>query len=236
MAASNMLTRPQNLAADLQAVRDRITAAALTAGRDPVSVTLVGVSKTHPAAVVQAAIAAGLTDLGENYVQEAVAKIDGIADPRVTWHLIGPLQGNKTRDVAERFQWVHTVDREKIARRLSEQRPHHAPPLQVCLQVRLGGEESKSGVEPHELEALAGQVAVLPRLRLRGLMCIPPAEEDPARQRHWFAELRRLRDALNARGHALDVLSMGMSADLELAIAEGATHVRVGTAIFGPRP
>jgi len=236
MAASNMLTRPQNLAADLQAVRDRITAAALTAGRDPVSVTLVGVSKTHPAAVVQAAIAAGLTDLGENYVQEAVAKIDGIADPRVTWHLIGPLQGNKTRDVAERFQWVHTVDREKIARRLSEQRPHHAPPLQVCLQVRLGGEESKSGVEPQVLEALAGQVAVLPRLRLRGLMCIPPAEEDPARQRHWFAELRRLRDALNARGHALDVLSMGMSADLELAIAEGATHVRVGTAIFGPRP
>ncbi|MBS1200428.1 MAG: YggS family pyridoxal phosphate-dependent enzyme [Proteobacteria bacterium] len=236
MAASNMLTRPQNLAADLQAVRDRITAAALTAGRDPVSVTLVGVSKTHPAAVVQAAIAAGLTDLGENYVQEAVAKIDGIADPRVTWHLIGPLQGNKTRDVAERFQWVHTVDREKIARRLSEQRPHHAPPLQVCLQVRLGGEESKSGVEPQELEALAGQVAVLPRLRLRGLMCIPPAEEDPARQRHWFAELRRLRDALNARGHALDVLSMGMSADFELAIAEGATHVRVGTAIFGPRP
>ena len=236
MAASNMLTRPQNLAADLQAVRDRITAAALTAGRDPVSVTLVGVSKTHPATVVQAAIAAGLTDLGENYVQEAVAKIDGIADPRVTWHLIGPLQGNKTRDVAERFQWVHTVDREKIARRLSEQRPHHAPPLQVCLQVRLGGEESKSGVEPQELEALAGQVAVLPRLRLRGLMCIPPAEEDPARQRHWFAELRRLRDALNARGHALDVLSMGMSADFELAIAEGATHVRVGTAIFGPRP
>jgi len=236
MAASNMLTRPQNLAADLQAVRDRITAAALTAGRDPVSVTLVGVSKTHPAAVVQAAIAAGLTDLGENYVQEAVAKIDGIADPRVTWHLIGPLQGNKTRDVAERFQWVHTVDREKIARRLSEQRPLHAPPLQVCLQVRLGGEESKSGVEPQELEALAGQVAVLPRLRLRGLMCIPPAEEDPARQRHWFAELRRLRDALNARGHALDVLSMGMSADFELAIAEGATHVRVGTAIFGPRP
>ena len=236
MAASNMLTRPQNLAADLQAVRDRITAAALTAGRDPVSVTLVGVSKTHPAAVVQAAIAAGLTDLGENYVQEAVAKIDAIADPRVTWHLIGPLQGNKTREVAERFQWVHTVDREKIARRLSEQRPHHAPPLQVCLQVCLGGEESKSGVEPQELEALAGQVAVLPRLRLRGLMCIPPAEEDPARQRHWFAELRRLRDALNARGHALDVLSMGMSADFELAIAEGATHVRVGTAIFGPRP
>jgi hypothetical protein len=236
MAASNMLTRPQNLAANLQAVRDRITAAAIAAGRDPAAITLVGVSKTHPAVAVRAAIAAGLADFGENYVQEAVEKIDEIADPRVTWHLIGPLQSNKTREVAERFQWVHTVDREKIARRLSEQRPHYAPPMQVCLQVHLGGEESKSGVDPGALEALAGQVAGLPRLQLRGLMCIPPVEEDPARQRHWFAELRRMRDALNARGHRLDVLSMGMSADFEAAIAEGATHVRVGTALFGPRP
>jgi pyridoxal phosphate enzyme (YggS family) len=150
--------------------------------------------------------------------------------------LIGPLQSNKTREVAERFQWVHTVDREKVARRLSEQRPHYAPPLQVCLQVHLGDEPTKSGAAPAALEALAAQVAGLQRLRLRGLMCIPPAEDDPARQRHWFAELRRLRDSLNSRGHALDVLSMGMSADFELAIAEGATHVRIGTAIFGSRP
>jgi pyridoxal phosphate enzyme (YggS family) len=236
MAASNMLTRPQNLPASLHAVRGRIAAAAVAAGRDPASVTLVGVSKTQPASAVRAAIEAGLADFGENYVQEAVAKIDEVAAPGVAWHLIGPLQSNKTREVAERFQWVHTVDREKIARRLSEQRPHYAPPLQVCLQVRLGDEPTKSGAAPEALEALAAQVAPLPRLQLRGLMCIPPAEDDPARQRHWFAELRRLRDSLNSRGHALDVLSMGMSADFELAIAEGATHVRIGTAIFGSRP
>jgi len=231
-----MLTGPQNLAANLQAVQQRIAAAARAAGRDPGSVTLIGVSKTQPVAAVREAIAAGLHDLGENYVQEAVAKLEEIADPGVSWHLIGPLQSNKTREVAARFQWVHTVDREKIASRLSEQRPHYAPPLQVCLQVHLGGEDTKSGVAPEAVGALAGQVAALPRLRLRGLMCIPPVEEDAARQRHWFAELRRLRDGLNARGHALDVLSMGMSADYELAIAEGATHVRIGTAIFGPRP
>ena len=236
MAASNMLTRPQNLPASLHEVRGRIAAAAVAAGRDPASVTLVGVSKTQPASAVRAAIEAGLGDFGENYVQEAVAKIDEVAAPGVAWHLIGPLQSNKTREVAERFQWVHTVDREKIARRLSEQRPHYAPPLQVCLQVRLGDEPTKSGAAPAALEALAAQVAPLPRLQLRGLMCIPPAEDDPARQRHWFAELRRLRDSLNSRGHALDVLSMGMSADFELAIAEGATHVRIGTAIFGSRP
>jgi pyridoxal phosphate enzyme (YggS family) len=236
MAASNMLTRPQNLPASLRTVRDRIAAAAVAAGRDPASVTLVGVSKTQPASAVRAAIEAGLADFGENYVQEAVAKIDEVAGTGIAWHLIGPLQSNKTREVAERFQWVHTVDREKVARRLSEQRPHYAPPLQVCLQVRLGDEPTKSGAAPEALEALAAQVAPLPRLQLRGLMCIPPAEDDPARQRHWFAELRRLRDSLNSRGHALDVLSMGMSADFELAIAEGATHVRIGTAIFGSRP
>jgi pyridoxal phosphate enzyme (YggS family) len=198
-------------------------------------VTLIGVSKTHPVSAIRAAVAAGLTDLGENYVREAVAKIGEVADAAVTWHFIGALQSNKTREVAESFQWVHTVDRLKIATRLSEQRPHYAPPLQVCLQVNIGAEDTKSGVQPGALGELAGAVAALPRLRLRGLMCIPPPEDDEGRQRHWFAELRRLRDQLNAAGHALDALSMGMSGDFELAIAEGATHVRVGTAIFGAR-
>jgi pyridoxal phosphate enzyme (YggS family) len=231
-----MLTGPQNLAENLRQVRSRIAAAAGAAGRDPASVTLIGASKSQPAAAVSAAVAAGLGDLGENYVQEAVAKINLLANPAVTWHFIGALQGNKTREVASHFQWVHTVDRERIARRLSAQRPAHAPALQVCLQVRLGGEASKSGVEPDALGPLVDTVAVLPGLRLRGLMCIPPEESDPGRQRHWFAELRRLRDRLDAGGRRLDVLSMGMSGDFELAIAEGATHVRVGTALFGPRP
>jgi pyridoxal phosphate enzyme (YggS family) len=230
-----MLTSPQNLAANLQQVRLRVETAARAAGRDPAGVTLIGVSKTHPVSAIRAAVAAGLTDLGENYVQEAVEKIGAVADAKVTWHFIGALQSNKTREVAGSFQWVHTVDRLKIATRLSEQRPHYAPPLQVCLQVNIGAEDTKSGVPPGALGELAGAVAALPRLRLRGLMCIPPPEDDEGRQRHWFAELRRLRDGLNAAGHALDALSMGMSGDFELAIAEGATHVRVGTAIFGTR-
>lgn len=230
-----MLTVPQNPASRLAAVRARIDAAARAAGRDPDSVTLIGVSKAQPAGAVREAAGAGLADVGENYVQEAVGKMDALAGLPLTWHFIGPLQSNKTRPVAERFQWAHSVDRLKVARRLSEQRPHYGPPLQVCLQVHLGGEASKSGVEPGELPALAEAVAELPRLALRGLMAVPPAEVDPARQRHWFAELRRLREALVAAGHRLDVLSMGMSADFELAIAEGATHVRVGTAIFGAR-
>ena len=230
-----MLTVPQNPPSRLAAVRERIAAAARAAGRDPASVTLIGVSKAQPAGAVRAAAAEGLGDVGENYVQEALAKMDELADLAVTWHFIGPLQANKTRPVAERFQWVHSVDRAKIARRLSEQRPHYAPPLNVCLQVHLGDEPSKSGIDPSGLPALAAEVAALPRLALRGLMCVPPPEADAARQRHWFAELRRLRDALVAGGHRLDALSMGMSADFEAAIAEGATHVRVGTAIFGAR-
>ena len=230
-----MLTGPQNLAENLRRVRRRVETAARAAGRDPAGVTLIGVSKTHTVSAIRAAVAAGLTDLGENYVREAVDKIGKLADAAVTWHFIGALQSNKTREVAESFQWVHTVDRLKIATRLSEQRPHYAPPLQVCLQVNIGAEDTKSGVQPGALGELAGAVAALPRLRLRGLMCIPPPEDDAGRQRHWFAELRRLRDGLNAAGHALDALSMGMSGDFELAIAEGATHVRVGTAIFGAR-
>jgi pyridoxal phosphate enzyme (YggS family) len=230
-----MLTIPQNPASRLAAVRARIAAAACAAGRDPGSITLIGVSKAQPADAIRDAAAAGLTDVGENYVQEAVGKMDSLADLPLTWHFIGPLQSNKTRPVAERFQWVHSVDRLKVARRLSEQRPHYAAPLMVCLQVRLGDEETKSGAAPADLPALAAGVAALPRLVLRGLMCVPPAEDDPARQRHWFAELRQLRDGLNAGGHRLDVLSMGMSADFEMAIAEGATHIRVGTSIFGAR-
>jgi pyridoxal phosphate enzyme (YggS family) len=230
-----MLTVPQNLPENLLQVHTRIATAARAAGRDPASITLIGVSKTQPSAAVRAAVEAGLTHLGENYVQEAIDKIGQIGDAGVTWHFIGALQSNKTREVAENFQWVHTVDRLKIARRLSEQRPHYAPPLQVCLQARLGDEDTKSGVGPGAIRALADAVAGLPRLSLRGLMCIPPPEQEPGRQRHWFAQLRQLRDELNAAGHELDVLSMGMSGDFELAIAEGATHVRVGTAIFGAR-
>jgi len=235
MGVSNMLTLPQKLPERLQLVRQRIAAAARAAGRDPASITLIGVSKTQPAAAVREALAAGLADFGENYVQEAMDKLRQVPDESVTWHFIGALQSNKTRDVAEHFHWAHTIDREKIARRLSEQRPFHSPPLQVCLQVRLGDEHSKAGVDPSGLDALADAVAALPRIRLRGLMCIPPAEDDPARQRRWFAALRRLQEGLVARGHALDALSMGMSGDFEAAISEGATHVRVGTALFGPR-
>jgi pyridoxal phosphate enzyme (YggS family) len=230
-----MLTAPQNLAERLALVRDRIAAAARAAGRDPGAITLIGVSKTRPAAAVREALAAGLADFGENYVQEALDKQRELGEPGPTWHFIGALQSNTTRDVAGHFHWVHTIDREKIARRLSEQRPYHAPPLQACLQVRLGDEDTKSGVDPSGLDALADAVAGLPRIRLRGLMCLPPAEDDPARQRHWFAELRQLQEHLVRRGHDLDVLSMGMSDDFEQAIAEGATHVRVGTAIFGRR-
>lgn len=230
-----MLTAPQNHPSRLAAVRARIAAAAVAAGRAPEEVTLIGVGKSQPATAIRAAAGEGLGDVGENYVQEALEKMQALADLPLTWHFIGPLQSNKTRPVAERFQWVHSVDRLKVAQRLSGQRPHYAPPLQVCLQVRLGDEPTKSGVTPRELPALAAAVAELPRLTLRGLMCVPPVETDSARQRHWFAELRRLRDGLAGAGHRLDVLSMGMSGDFELAIAEGATHVRVGTALFGAR-
>jgi PLP dependent protein len=230
-----MLTTPQNLPERLAAVRYAIRRAAEAAGRDAAAITLIGVTKTHPVATVAAAAAAGLADFGENYLQEAVAKVVALRELAATWHFIGALQSNKTRPVAEHFDWVHTVDRAKIAQRLSDQRPFHAPPLNLCLQVHLGGEATKSGCAPADLPDLAAAVAGLPRIRLRGLMCVPPEESDVARQRAWFAELRRLREQLNAAGHSLDALSMGMSGDFEAAIAEGATHVRIGTAIFGPR-
>jgi PLP dependent protein len=231
-----MLRSSQNLPERIQAVRARMAAAAASAGRNVDSVTLLGVSKGQPAPLIRAAAAAGLRDIGESYLGEALAKIETLADLPLTWHFIGRLQANKTRPVAERFAWVHGLDRLRIAERLSAQRPYHAPALNVCIQVNLAGEESKGGVPAHEVRALATGVAALPRLMLRGLMCIPPEETDRQRQSAWFARLRVLADALKADGLALDTLSMGMSGDFESAIAEGATLVRIGTALFGPRP
>jgi pyridoxal phosphate enzyme (YggS family) len=214
----------------LQAVRERIARAAAAAGRDPASVTLLAVSKTHPAALVEQARAAGQRAFGENYVQEALEKMDALAASGIEWHLVGPLQSNKTKLVAARFDWVHSVESAKVARRLSEQRPAAMAPLNVLIQVNVSGEASKSGVVVAEVPALAATVARLPRLRLRGLMAIPEPGAAPARYRELKALYERLKEAF-----AFDTLSVGMSDDLELAIAEGATVVRVGTAIFGPR-
>jgi hypothetical protein len=230
-----MLTAPQFLPERLAAVLARIEAAAHRAGRDPGSVRLLAVSKQQPVESVRAVAAAGQHEFGENYVQEALAKIEALRGLPLTWHFIGQLQGNKTRDVATAFQWVHTLDRDRIAARLSAQRPHYAGPLDVLLQVKLVEEAGKGGVEPGDLPRMAEIVAGMPRLRLRGLMCIPPPATDEASQRGPFARLRSLLEDLNARGHGLDTLSMGMSADLESAVAEGATIVRIGTAVFGPR-
>ena len=213
----------------------RIARAAEAAGRDAAEVSLLAVSKTWPADSVREAAAAGQRAFGENYVQEGADKVDALAGLGLEWHFIGPLQSNKTRLVANRFAWVHSIDRLKIAERLSAQRDAHLPPLEVCIQVNVSGEASKSGVAPGELPELAHAVAGLPRLRLRGLMAIPEPTSDVALQRARFATLRQLRDQLNADGLALDTLSMGMSDDLEAAIAEGSTMVRVGTAIFGSR-
>ena len=228
-----------SIGSNLQEVKRRIEAAAAAAGRGAESVTLLAVSKTFPAEAVRAAHAAGQRAFGENYVQEALAKIEALADLRreLEWHLIGPLQSNKTRPVAEAFDWVHSVDRLKIAERLAEQRPALLPPLQLTLQVNVSGEASKSGVAPVDVPALAHAVAALPkeRVRLRGLMAIPEPAGDLAAQRVPHRRLHELLDALRAQGLALDTLSMGMSADLEAAVAEGATMVRIGSAIFGER-
>ncbi len=228
-----------SIGSNLQEVKRRIAAACLSAGREANSVTLLAVSKTFPADAVRQAHAAGQRAFGENYVQESLDKIQALADLRgeLTWHLIGPLQSNKTRPVAEAFDWVHSVDRLKIAQRLAEQRPAGLPPLQLCLQVNVSGEGSKSGVAPADLPALAAAVASLPagRVRLRGLMSIPEPSVDPAAQRAPHRQLRDMLAALNAQGLALDTLSMGMSADVEAAVAEGSTLLRVGSAIFGQR-
>jgi PLP dependent protein len=230
-----MLTAPQNPAERLAALRERITDAARAAGREPSTITLIGVAKSQTLERVTSALDAGLADLGENYVQEARAHFAALAGRKFGKHFIGALQTNKTRDAAELFDWVHTVDRARVAERLSAQRPDTMPPLEVCIQVQIGGESSKSGVAPGSLAALAEAVAALPRLRLRGLMALPPEEVQPVRQRRWFAELRKLLEGLNARGHRLDALSMGMSGDFAAAIEEGATHLRIGTAVFGER-
>ena len=242
----------------LAEVRDRMEKAASAAGRRVDSITLLGITKGQPATALHAAARAGITDVGESYLQEALDKMTAVEELRaqatlsstaqsaaqssgapgegqLTWHFVGRLQSNKTRPVAERFAWVHAVDRLKIAQRLAEQRPYYAPPLNVCLQLNVAGEDSKGGVGFAELPALARAVAALPRLKLRGLMCLPPEEDDPARQRHWFAKVREALEQLNTAGLGLDTLSMGMSGDLEAAIEEGATLIRVGTALFGPR-
>lgn len=223
------------IATNLQAVRTRISTAAKAAGRPPESIALLAVSKTWPLASVLDAAAAGQRAFGENYVQEGVDKAIATVDRALEWHFIGPLQSNKSRQVAEHFAWVHSIDRLKIAERLSAQRPDHLPPLQVCVQVNVSGEASKSGCQPDEALALCQAVAALPRLTLRGLMAIPEPVDDEAGQRAPFRQLREIFETIRAAGLPLDTLSMGMSHDLEAAIAEGATIVRIGTAIFGER-
>lgn len=222
---------------NLTAVHVRIRAAAERAGRDPASVRLLAVSKACPATAVARACAAGQLEFGESYLQEALPKLQVLAHyPGLVWHFIGTLQSNKTRAVAEHFAWVHTVDRERIAQRLSVQRPAALPPLNTCIEVRFGDEPAKGGVMPEQVPALAEYIAALPRLQLRGLMCIPPPTEDVATQCRAFHRLREIFDLLNRQGRGLDTLSMGMSADFEAAILEGATLVRLGSVIFGTRP
>lgn len=225
----------QSVATRLEQVRARVAAAARAAGRDPAAVRLVGVSKRQPVAAIRAALDAGLGDLGENFVQEAIGKMDVLGEIAAHWHFIGALQSNKTAAVAARFDWVQSVDRLKLAERLSRQRPEELAPLNICVQVHIGAEASKSGVPLAVAGDLVRRAATLPRLRLRGLMAVPPPEADPARQRAWCRQLAELYCTLQEEGLALDTLSMGMSDDLEAAVAEGATMVRIGTAIFGPR-
>jgi PLP dependent protein len=227
---------PQNLPVHIAEVRARIARAAAAAGRNAQSVTLLAVGKGQPAQLLAAAADCGLDQFGESYLQEALEKIAALQDRRLTWHFVGRVQANKTRPIAETFAWVHAVDRLKVAERLSAQRPAQSPPLNVCLQVNIAGEATKGGVSAAQLPALARAVAALPRIALRGLMCIPPEETEVARQARWFAQLRALQEELNAAGAALDTLSMGMSGDFEAAVREGATVVRLGTALFGPRP
>ena len=220
------------IAGNIAQVEARIRAAALAVQRDVTSIHLLAVSKTKPAAALREAYAAGVRDFGENYLQEARAKQVELADLPLCWHFIGPIQSNKTRDIAEHFAWVHSVDRLKIAQRLSEQRPEDLPPLNICIQVNVSGEASKSGCTPADLPALAAAISALPRVKLRGLMASPEPTEDRTEQDAAFATVRTLQESLNM---GLDTLSMGMSHDLESAIAQGATWVRIGTALFGAR-
>lgn len=220
-------------------VRERISLAAKEAARDPSDIHLLAVSKTQPVEAILEAATAGQNAFGENYEQEAVTKILVIRknhpDLKLEWHFIGPIQSNKTRAIAEHFDWVHSVDRERIARRLSDQRPADLPPLNICLQINISGETSKSGIRPEDLPNLAKTVSMMPRLKLRGLMAIPEPETDPDKQRRPFHAMKILFRQLQEAGFELDTLSMGMSDDMSAAIDEGATIVRIGTAIFGPR-
>jgi len=227
-----------NIEINTTSVKRRLQQAARDAGRNPEDILLLAVSKTRTSAQVRLAVDSGLSSFGENYLQEAVEKIDQLTDLSISWHFIGPLQSNKTRQVAEHFDWIHTVDRLKIAQRLSNQRPADRAPLNICLQINIDNEPRKSGLTPEQAIEVASSIAALPNIRLRGLMAIPKPNNEPAEQRQPFARLRALREEINGmldNSQKLDTLSMGMSGDLEPAIHEGATIVRVGTDIFGPR-
>ncbi len=222
------------VASRVTATQQRLAEAARSAGREPSSILLLAISKTQPADVIQAAYDAGLRAFGENYLQEAVDKQPQLpAD--IEWHCTGPVQSNKSKLVAEHFDWCHTVDSVKLAERLNNQRPVALPPLNVCIQLHIGGEESKSGIAADDAPSVAAAIAKMPHLRLRGVMTIPPASEDPAEQRRWFAEAREVFERLKAAHPSVDTLSMGMSGDMEAAIAEGSTMIRIGSALFGPR-
>ena len=224
-----------SIAQSLAETRNRVTVLERRYDRPPGDVRVLAVSKTMPPEAVRAAAEAGQREFGENHVQDALVKLDALGTLDLIWHFVGPVQSNKTRVVATRFDWVHSIDRAKIAARLNAHRPEDLPPLEVCIQVNVSGEDSKSGVDPDQVEELARVVSELPRLKLRGLMTLPRPCGDLEAQRRPFAALRRILETLNARGFALDMLSMGMSNDMEAAIAEGATIVRIGTAIFGAR-
>jgi pyridoxal phosphate enzyme (YggS family) len=226
---------PTTIADNLDLIRQRIADCARQHGRPPESVRLLAVSKSQPAEALREAYAAGQADFGENYLQEALAKIQALQGLAISWHFIGAIQSNKTRDIASHFAWVHSIDRLKIAQRLSEQRPAHLPPLNVCIQINVSDEASKSGIHLEDVIELAHAVAQLPGLKLRGLMALPQPSEDYAEQRRNFAPLREVMQQLQQQGLMLDTLSMGMSGDMDAAIAEGSTLVRIGTAIFGER-
>ena len=225
-----------NVTQNLLKIRRRIEQACISCGRDPADVDLLAVSKKHPATAIRAAFQAGQTEFGENFLQEALSKQAELADLDIHWHFIGHIQSNKTAEIATCFYWVHSVGRLKVAKKLSAHRRPGQADLNICIQVALADEDGKSGVQPEKLADLAGELIELPRLRLRGLMCIPPPSDDPSRQQFWFAELASLQKDLIRLGLALDTLSMGMSNDLEAAVAEGSTMLRLGTAVFGPRP
>jgi pyridoxal phosphate enzyme (YggS family) len=223
------------IADNISKLLDRVRSSAENCHRGNSDILVLAVSKTRPADDIRAAHAAGLCEFGENYVQEALPKIAELADLPLVWHFIGPIQSNKTRDIAQKFDWVHSLERVKIARRLNEQRPEGLAPLQVCIQVNISGEQSKSGVAPADVPALASQVVAMQRLELRGLMAVPAAGADRDTLHRDFARLREALEAIQAIAPGADTLSMGMSGDMDIAIAEGATIVRIGTAIFGPR-